>query len=34
MAKAVLFKIPVLGFLLKIVGAFPVKRNSHDISAI
>ncbi len=34
MGKAELFKIPVLGFILKAVGAFPIKRGTGDIAAI
>lgn len=34
MAKAELFKNPVFGFILKNVGAFPVKRGTADLSAI
>lgn len=34
MAKDSLFKIPVLGFLLRKIAAFPVKRGSGDIGAI
>jgi len=34
MAKSELFKIPVLGFLVKAVGAFPVKRGTADRSAL
>lgn len=34
MGKDSLFKIPVLGFILKKVGAFPVKRGTGDIGAI
>ena len=34
MAKDSLFKIPVLGYLLKKVGSFPVKRGSGDITAV
>ncbi len=34
MAKAELFKIPVLGFIIKSLGAFPVERNGHDTSAV
>ena len=34
MGKDSLFKVPVLGFLLKKVGAFPVKRGTGDIGAI
>lgn len=34
MAKAELFKIPVLGAMLKAVGAFPVHRGEADIGAI
>ncbi|MFZ5801197.1 MAG: lysophospholipid acyltransferase family protein [Candidatus Omnitrophota bacterium] len=34
MAKEDLFKIPVFGWLITLVGAFPVKRESADIRAI
>lgn len=34
MAKAELFKIPLLGSIIKILGAFPVKRGKGDRSAI
>jgi 1-acyl-sn-glycerol-3-phosphate acyltransferase len=34
MAKSELFEIPVLGFLIKRVGAFPVKRGTADRSAL
>ena len=34
MAKAEAFEWPVLGYLIKAVGAFPVKRGGSDISAI
>ncbi len=34
MAKIELFKVPVLGFLIKAVGAFPVKQNTADRAAI
>ena len=34
MGKAELFKIPVLGFILKAVGAFPINRGVGDIAAI
>lgn len=34
MAKDQLFKIPVLGFLLKKLGIFPVKRGSSDLTAM
>lgn len=34
MAKAEAFSWPVLGYLVKAVGAFPVKRGGSDISAI
>jgi 1-acyl-sn-glycerol-3-phosphate acyltransferase len=33
-AKEELFKVPVLGWFLKSVGVFPVKRGTHDINAI
>lgn len=34
MAKEELFKVPVLGWLIKGFGAFPVKRGSGDLAAI
>jgi len=34
MAKEELFKIPVLGFIIKRLGAFPVKRGIGDTSAL
>ena len=34
MAKAELFRIPVLGFLIRELGAFPVQRGAADRSAI
>ena len=34
MGKDSLFKIPVLGFILKKVGAFAVKRGTGDIGAV
>ncbi|MBK3333146.1 1-acyl-sn-glycerol-3-phosphate acyltransferase [Persephonella atlantica] len=34
MAKEELFKIPVLSWLIKKAGAFPVKRNGRDIKAM
>ena len=34
MAKAELFKIPILGFLIKACGAYPVKRGIADKSTI
>ena len=34
MAKAELFKIPLLGFFFKALGAFPVNRKGGDIKAI
>lgn len=34
MAKDELFRVPVLGRLLKALGAFPIKRDSSDIAAI
>jgi 1-acyl-sn-glycerol-3-phosphate acyltransferase len=34
MAKEELFKIPVIGRLVKLMGAFPVKRGDGDIRAI
>ncbi len=34
MAKEELFKIPVLGWIIKKAGAIPVKRNKRDIAAL
>lgn len=34
MAKIELFKLPVVGWVLKKVGAFPVERNGSDFSAL
>lgn len=34
MAKAELFKIPLLGWLIKALGAYPVNRNGADVSSI
>lgn len=34
MAKAELFKVPLLGWLIKTVGMIPVKRAAADISAV
>ncbi|MBZ4645773.1 MAG: 1-acyl-sn-glycerol-3-phosphate acyltransferase [Petroclostridium sp.] len=34
MAKEELFKVPVLGFIIKALGAFPIKRGAGDVSAI
>ena len=34
MAKAELFKIPVLNLLIKAFGAFPVHRGENDINAL
>ncbi len=34
MAKDQLFRIPVLGFLLRKLGIFPVKRGGNDLSAM
>lgn len=34
MAKMELFKNPIFGFILKNLGAFPVKRGTADLSAI
>ena len=34
MAKEELFKNPLLGWLLRKVGAFPVSRGSNDISTV
>ena len=34
MARSELFKIPVLGFIIKNLGAFPVKRGSADVTSI
>ncbi len=34
MAKAELFKIPVLSWLIRALGAFPVKRKEGDVGAV
>lgn len=34
MAKAELFRIPLFSNLIRVLGAFPVKRNTADISAL
>ena len=34
MAKAELFKIPILGFIIKACGAYPVKRGIADKNTI
>jgi len=34
MAKQELFKVPILGWLIKAVGSFPVKQHSADRSAL
>lgn len=34
MAKSELFRVPVLGFLIKHVGAFPVRQNTADRAAL
>ncbi len=34
MAKQELFKVPILGWLIKKAGAIPVKRNKRDIGAL
>ena len=34
MAKKELFKVPLLGWLIRALGAFPVDRGSGDVSAI
>lgn len=34
MAKSELFSVPVLGYIIKKLGAFPVKRGLHDVSAL
>lgn len=33
-AKEELFKVPVVGFIVKILGAFPVKRRARDFNAM
>ena len=34
MAKAEIFKVPLVGWLVKSLGAFPVKRGASDLGAI
>ena len=34
MAKKELFKVPVVGWFIKLVGAFPVDRNNSDITSV
>lgn len=34
MAKAELFKVPILGRILRAIGIFPVERGKQDVSAI
>ena len=34
MAKAELFRIPLLGFLIRKLGAYPVNRNGKDVGAV
>lgn len=34
MAKAELFKIPVLGWLIKALGAYPIRRGEGDVGAV
>ncbi len=34
MAKASLFKVPVVGWVIKSFGAFPVKKTGNDVSAV
>ncbi len=34
MAKASLFKVPIVGWIIKSFGAFPVKKSGNDISAV
>lgn len=34
MAKAELFKIPLLGWLIKLLGAYPVNRNGADVASV
>ena len=34
MAKASLFRVPVVGSLIRVFGAFPVKKTGNDIAAV
>jgi len=34
MAKKELFSIPVIGYLMRAIGAFPVNRRTNDVSAV
>lgn len=34
MAKAPLFRIPILGFFIRRLGAYPVNRNGKDVGAV
>ena len=34
MAKKELFKIPVLSWLIRMLGAFPIDRSGNDVGAI